>query len=123
MADRVAGGLFAKGNRVGVGRAPRRDGLALSRWFREALADPERRKKLLARIDRELQAANASHAAALAAQQAFMEEHQLASLTIRQSGLEQEKLRLAEQLQNQSVQKAMLDRQIAELNEQLGLVG
>ena len=50
-----------------------------------------------------------------------MEEHKLASLSIRQSGLEQEKLRLAELLQNQSVQKATLDRQIAELNEQLDI--
>ena len=54
MTDRDARGLVAKGNRLAAGRAPRRDGLNLARWFREALADPERRKKLLARIDREL---------------------------------------------------------------------
>ena len=54
MTDRDARGLFAKGNKLAAGRAPRRDGLNLSRWFREALADPERRKKILDRIDREL---------------------------------------------------------------------
>ena len=47
-------GKFKRGNKAAVGRAPRRDGLNLSRWFREALADPARREKLLARIDREL---------------------------------------------------------------------
>ena len=54
MTDRDAGGLFAKGNKLAAGRAPRRDGLNLSRWFREALSDPARREKLLARIDREI---------------------------------------------------------------------
>lgn len=54
MTDRDGRGLFAKGNKLAAGRAPRRDGLNLARWFREALADPERRNKLLARIDREL---------------------------------------------------------------------
>jgi len=54
MSERDARGLFQPGNRVGVGRAPRRDGLNLARWFRQALSDPERRAKLLARIDREL---------------------------------------------------------------------
>jgi len=47
--------LFLRGNKLAAGRAPRRDGLNLSKWFREALAEPSRRKKLLERIDRELE--------------------------------------------------------------------
>lgn len=54
MNDRDPRGLFAKGNRLAAGRAPRRDGLNLARWFREALSDPSRRERILARIDREL---------------------------------------------------------------------
>ena len=54
MTDRDARGLFQPGNKLAAGRRPRRDGLNLARWFREALSDPTRREKLLARIDREL---------------------------------------------------------------------
>lgn len=54
MSDRGPRGRFAPGNRLAVGRAPRRDGLAFASWLRTALAEPARRKKLLDRIDREL---------------------------------------------------------------------
>lgn len=54
MPDRVEGGLFAPGNRIAVGRAPRRDGLRFAAWCREVLADPDRRARLLEKLDREI---------------------------------------------------------------------
>jgi len=47
-------GRFTSANRAARGRKPAGGGIAFARWAREAFEDPDRRRKLLARVDREL---------------------------------------------------------------------
>ena len=48
-------GKFTKGNQAGALRRPRLGGLKFAAWCRELFDDDERRARLVARIDRELE--------------------------------------------------------------------
>ena len=47
-------GKFTKGNRAGALRRPRYDGLRFAAWCREILGEEDRRDRLVAKVDREI---------------------------------------------------------------------
>ncbi|HPA50126.1 MAG TPA: hypothetical protein PLP50_00875 [Thermoanaerobaculia bacterium] len=55
MSDgRDPSGKFAPGNRAGALRKPRYPGIRFAAWCREVLADEDRRARLVAKVDREI---------------------------------------------------------------------
>lgn len=54
MNGRSTGGKFGPGNRAAAGRGSHQNGMRFAAWARQLFEDPERRKRLVERVDREI---------------------------------------------------------------------